>query len=310
MKSVLSRVGVAVAAAVVAFVTIVGAAWAEAPTTICVPERASSQVLSTNAKGECPAKVISKTTVKYKAEALPGSAELEKLDKVLPHIKYVESGVGGKPTIQFFGVNVQVVSGEGKTSGPTNGEGNLVLGYDENAGNHEQTGSHNLVLGEEQTFSSYGGLLGGFKNAISGPFASVTGGSLNSAGSTYSSISGGESNTALAQSASVSGGENNTANNTWASVSGGVKNTASGVSASVSGGSKNTASGVRASISGGEQNKAVGEGGSVTGGKENEAGGSPVAWVGGGQLNWAAAEASAIFGGYFGYAGSKYEAIP
>src|SRR5947209_3374201 len=44
---------------------------------------------------------------------------------------YVSTGVGGKPTVQFSTVNVQVVSGLGATPG-ANGEGNLVVGYAEN----------------------------------------------------------------------------------------------------------------------------------------------------------------------------------
>src|SRR6476661_8778156 len=129
-----------VAVGVFVYVAVMAAAsWAEAPTPICVPEAASQSVLSTNAKGECPPKKTGKTTVNYKTEALPGPAELEKLDKILPRINYVESGVAGKPTIQFTGVNVQIVNGEGKTEG-MNGAGNLVIGYDEMPfGSREQT---------------------------------------------------------------------------------------------------------------------------------------------------------------------------
>jgi hypothetical protein len=77
-------VGVAVVALLVTLSITAGAALAEAPTTICVPEHASSPVLATNAKGECPAKVISKTTVKYKSEPLPGTAELESSTSCCP----------------------------------------------------------------------------------------------------------------------------------------------------------------------------------------------------------------------------------
>jgi hypothetical protein len=177
-------------------------------------------------------------------------AELETLQKILPHILYVAAGIGGKPTVQFSGVNVQVVSGAGKTT-TINGLGNLVIGYDENTG-HLQTGSSNLVLGEQQTFTSYAGILAGFENTISGPFASVTGGGLNKATFKEASISGGWSNTASAENASVSGGRENTANNEYSSISGGKKNTASGLIASVGGGLENTASGKYASIFGGK----------------------------------------------------------
>src|ERR1700676_5068213 len=77
------------------------------------------------------------------------SGELETLKHILPHIRYVEAGIDGKATIQFSAVNVQVVNGIGQTS-TVNGEGNLVIGYDENTGALRgipgvQSGSHNLI---------------------------------------------------------------------------------------------------------------------------------------------------------------------
>jgi hypothetical protein len=204
----------------VVFLTLVSSAGAEAPTKICVPETASKPVLSASTKNECP----TKSTTKYKTEALPGPAELEALDRILPHVNYVEAGVGGKPTIRFSGVNVQVVNGEGKTES-VNGEGNLVIGYDENA-SRTQTGSHNLVLGEQQAFSSFGGLVAGYGNTISGREASVSGGALNTASGFYTSITGGEQNTARVEAASVQGGSKNLAEGRFASIFGGKELTA------------------------------------------------------------------------------------
>jgi len=89
---------------------------------------------------------------------------------------YISSGVGGKPTAQFSAVNVQIVNGSG-VEATINGEGNLVVGYDEKPGN--QTGSRNLVLGGANSYSSYGGLVGGTGNSISNSFASVLGGAQN-----------------------------------------------------------------------------------------------------------------------------------
>ncbi len=77
---------------------------------------------------------------------------------ILSHMKYVASGIDSKPTVKFEGVNVQIVNGEGKTT-TTNGEGNLVIGYDENPEKREQTGSHDLILGKEQKFTSYSGII-------------------------------------------------------------------------------------------------------------------------------------------------------
>jgi hypothetical protein len=106
---------------------------------------------------------------------------------MLPHVKFLSSGVAGEPTVRFSGVNVQVVSGSGSTAGAVNGEGNVVLGYDENPGKVAQSGSHDLVLGMGQSFTSYGGLLGGNANVASGSYAAVLGRS-NAATGTDSAV--------------------------------------------------------------------------------------------------------------------------
>jgi hypothetical protein len=214
------RIGLAGGVLAAVFLTLVSSAGAEAPTKICVPETASKPVLSASSKNECP----TKSTTKYKTELLPGPAELEALDTILPHVKYVEGGVGGKPTIQFSGVNVQVVDGEGKTES-VNGEGNLVVGYDESAG-RTQTGSHNLILGEQQSFSSFGGLVAGYGNTVNGREASVSGGALNTASGFYTSITGGMHNTARVEAASVQGGSTNLVESRFASIFGGKELTA------------------------------------------------------------------------------------
>jgi hypothetical protein len=286
------RIGFAGLALAMVFSVGAGSAWAESTTTICVPEASSKPVLSTNTKGECPSKGA-KASGKYKSVQLPGTGGLEALNKILPHVNYLEKGVAGKPTIQFSGVNVQVVSGSGLTSGAINGEGNLIIGYDENAGNHQQTGSHNLVLGEEQTFTSYGGILGGRNNTVSGPFSSASGGGATASGEA-SSVSGGVNNIASGNFASISGGVSNNAIAEGASVSGGGFSTASGEYSSVSGGGANIASRIFASISGGVENKTSGIDSSVSGGFRNTAEG----------------KFSSIFGGKELTARNEYEAIP
>jgi hypothetical protein len=178
--------------------------------------------------------------------------QVEELKALLPHIRWITSGVGGKPTVQFSGVNVQIVNGEGKTAS-VNGAGNLVIGYDENAAKHAQTGSHDLILGEEQTFSSYAGIDAGFENTISAAFASITGGGENSAIFREASVTGGFKNVAESENATVSGGYLNTADSKYATVSGGRANMASNENAVVSGGFKNTASGVDSSVFGGKE---------------------------------------------------------
>ncbi len=222
-----------------------------------------------------------------------GKSEQETLINILPNIKYVASGIDSKPTIRFEKVNVQVVDGEGKTA-TTNGEGNLVIGYDEEPGT--QTGSHNLILGGIQAYTSYGGILAGLDNEISGPFASVTGGATNVASALNASVSGGNANVASGEEASVSGGDANTASGLDASVSGGSFNKSKAAMSSVSGGINNTAGTEGASVSGGDANTATGLDASVSGGKGNKAE-AAYSVIGGGNENTTKGELSYIAGG-------------
>lgn len=266
----LALVGMAVAASLLTFG--VAASWAESPTWLCVPKTAGKTVTSggTAAEAKCEGEVT--------AVGLPPNGEMPTLLNILSHMEYVASGIGSQPTIKFKGVNVQIVNGAGSTA-TTNSKGNLVIGYDETPGT--QTGSHNVVLGGEQSFTSYGGILAGFKNSISGAYASVTGGLSNIASGAYASITGGGENFASGSRASVTGGYSNTANELVASVTGGELNVASGVGAAISGGLNNRARKGNSSVSGGTENIAE----------------ALYAWVGGGYENKATGKSSAIFGG-------------
>jgi hypothetical protein len=114
---------------------------------------------------------------------------------ILPYISFNSAGIGGKPTIQFSGANVQIVSGSGATNAAVNGEGNLIIGYDESPGT--QTGSHNLILGVAQTFTNYGAIVGGSHNTSKGIYSAVFGYG-NSANGGESTVTGGRSNAATA----------------------------------------------------------------------------------------------------------------
>jgi len=163
--------------------------------------------------------------------------------------------VGGRDTLRFSGLNLQLVNGTGKTDG-RNGLGNLIVGY--NAlpvvGDAARTGSHYLVVGDGHGWTSSGGIIGGESNTASGKSASVIGGTFN---------------TASGVGAIVTGGSNNTASGWFSSVSGGTANTASGDPSSswwmgdftaVSGGRGNTAIGVESSILGGYGHKLTANG--------------------------------------------------
>jgi hypothetical protein len=213
------------------------------------------------------------------------------------------------PHVILSGANVHIQSGLGLTddrdqTGLASGLGNLVVGYNEVPVEEvvlvlqaaDRHGSHNVIIGPEHRFSNVGGFVVGFRNTVSGDFASVSGGAANTASGHFASVSGGLRNTAGGDFASVSGGTSNTASGPRASVSGGSGNTASGGVASVSGGSGNTASGGFASVSGGGTNTASGDVASVSGGFSNTASGVQAS-VSGGAANTASGNHASVSGG-------------
>ena len=192
------------------------------------------------------------------------------LERTLTHVTSV-TGAGGLPEVRITGANLRLVNGLRATA-TTNGLGNLLVGYNEpRQGANVETGSHNVVVGQGHNFSSFGGLVVGRQNEISGAFAAVSGGFDNTASGANAAVSGGIFNRASGPSAAVSGGFDNTASANATSVCGGQGNTASGESAAVSGGHGNTASGHTAAISGGEANTASGFASSVSGGRNRMA---------------------------------------
>jgi hypothetical protein len=206
--------------------------------------------------------------------------------------------VDGHDTIRLSGVNVQIVDGSGNTSGTVNGLGNLIVGYNELRGSgNVRTGSHNIVVGTYQNYSSYGGLVAGYRNTVSAGYASVSGGADNTANGSNASVSGGLNNTASAYCGSVSGGDNNIASGRAAGVSGGRYNEASGDYSFVGGGGYTGAS---------DGNEAFGHYSAILGGRSNIAGDPDLtdhtfaqsATVSGGQLNIASGSRSTVSGGF------------
>jgi hypothetical protein len=161
--------------------------------------------------------------------------------------------------VRLTGVNVQIVNGQGTTP-TTNGVGNLIIGYNEEDNYTRGTctvsvsgvfdtfehtciedggtftrslsGSHNVVIGFGHGYSSFGGMVVGEANLITGRFAVVSAGAANTASGDYSGVSAGDGNTASGPYSGVSGGFGNTASGSFASsVSGGdsiVEGTADG----------------------------------------------------------------------------------
>ncbi len=313
---------VALAVGVTAGLLLVGAAGALAAggVSLCIPE-AENAATVTPTKGACPAKY---TLTELGAEGKEGkegkagkegkegtfagltTAEKETLLAVLPYVKFAKEGIDKKPTIQFSGANVQVVSGAAKES-EINGLGNLIVGRDEEPGT--QTGSNNLVVGTfKQAFTSYGGLLAGARNSVSGADAAVGGGEHNVASGGAAAVGGGEYDTASGLRASVGGGYENVATNEGATVSGGQVNKASGLGATVSGGLYNEASGTTSWVSGGAENIASEDFATVSGGFLNKATGFGAS-VSGGSANTAHGEAASVTGGEKNTANGKYSTI-
>ncbi|UCD85767.1 MAG: hypothetical protein JSU92_06120 [Deltaproteobacteria bacterium] len=153
------------------------------------------------------------------------------------------NGLAG-PHVILDGVNLHIRNGSGATS-TINALGNLLVGYNEEPrglSSGDRGGSHNLIVGIQHNYSSYGGLVAGYGNTVSGEASSISGGRYNTASGKFSSIGGGDSNTASGQYSSVSGGAYNTASGKASSVSGGIVNMARGFYATVSGGQAETAS--------------------------------------------------------------------
>ena len=256
---------------------------------------------------------------------------------------YISSGVGGKPTVQFSTLNVQVVSGTGSTD-TNNGTGNLVVGYAENSKNFSRTGSNNLIVGTDNGWTSNGGIVGGSGNMLSGAEA-VLFGEFNKANSAASfigggcgnftgsgkaakrkcpangvqAILGGRFNQATGAQAAVSGGQYNLATDLFASIAGGCDNIAGAGTAltatctagaqAILGGFQNTATGLESTVSGGEVGFASGGASSVAGGQFNSASGGGAS-VAGGDENTAAGDFSSVLGGFFNSESTRCASIP
>ena len=239
------------------------------------------------------------------------------LEAALSNVRALNSvvtldSVNGVRTVRLTGVNLQVVNGLSRTE-TINGAGNLIIGYDEpnsfttkpicsqarafngalitdEAGclvaggvfsTQHKSGSHNLVLGTQNGYSSYGGIVGGRFNYINEIFASVVGGVDNRASGRFSAIFSGQGHLTQESGAAILGGIGNQALARNSSITGGVGNVASGENASISGGERNTASGRTSTVSGGLLNTASGSGATVSGGRNNVAAGTNSATFGG-----------------------------
>lgn len=132
----------------------------------------------------------------------------------------------GQFDVFFEGCNVHVRNTSGRTD-TMDGFGNLIIGYNEDAGpptetgQNDRTGSHNLVVGPYHTYSNYGGFIAGRDNSVTGAHATVSGGRVNTASGLNSSVTGGAGNKASGEVASITGGKHNKASGDYSLVAGG-----------------------------------------------------------------------------------------
>ena len=94
-----------------------------------------------------------------------------------------------------------------------NGLGNLIVGYDEDF-NHKhlgilsvKVGSHNLVIGTQNSYTRSSGIVVGDGNKVLADGATILGGSFNTASGLYSTVSVGFFNEAANINDAVSGGQ-------------------------------------------------------------------------------------------------------
>jgi hypothetical protein len=157
--------------------------------------------------------------------------------------------LNGYPTAVFRGINVQIVNGSGDAQ-TVNGMGNLIVGYNRAStgafscsigaadsqaacatvggvwAQSHKGGSHNIVGGDFNSYSSWGGLVMGLENALTAPYAAIIAGARNHAGASFASVSGGSYNTASGIYSSVSAGFANRASGEFSGVGGGSNRSA------------------------------------------------------------------------------------
>jgi hypothetical protein len=216
-------------------------------------------------------------------------------------------------TVRLTGVNFQVVNGLNRTE-TVNGAGNILVGYDEPHtfastkplcsaaraltgalldteadclaagevfGTQHKSGSHNLVLGTQNGYSSFAGIVAGRLNYSNEMYASVLGGVDNRASGRFSAIVTAQGSATRGNSAAILGGIGNQANGSHAAVAGGVGNVANGAQSLVVGGERNEAPGEKAVVLGGFRNVVSGRQATLAGGRVNTVSGTAASLLGG-----------------------------
>lgn len=169
-----------------------GTAPAQAGTFLCVPSQAGAAVTSGGPDGTC-------NTNSTKVQLPATAADQKKLIDLLPYVNFAAAGIGGKPTIQIKGANLQVRKTSDYVS--LDGTGNLIVGDGVNYNNStDHTGSENLIVGRDNKWTGGSNLMvgsfhsaSGWANTLVGRQSTATGGNnfVSGVGNTASGNGGG-----------------------------------------------------------------------------------------------------------------------
>ena len=146
---------------------------------------------------------------------------------------------GSSPVLDFLvlekhnGYNTIVVQNANMlVRSSSEGLGNLIVGGNDLTGEtFVRTGTNNLIVGSDHSWTGNNGLVSGQGNIYSTAFGAMLGGAANELDtvSEYSVIVGGSSNYIQAVLATVAGGENNAAKGYYSTLLGGLNNTVTSV---------------------------------------------------------------------------------
>ena len=207
------------------------------------------------------------------------------------------------------GCNLHVQNGVGQT-GTINSYGNLIIGYNKNEVS-TRTGSHNLIVGDLHEYTSYGGIVTGVENTLSGPNATILGGGQSHANFSSATIIAADRGVADGNVVLIGGQRNyGSANAHFSAVVGGIENQVTGSDSVVIAGTLNVAAGGNSLVCGGSENTAGGSSDVACGGSQNKSTGSRSVLVGGNQ-NAAAGANGIVTGGQhcdIGATGNKWAA--
>ncbi len=192
---------------------------------------------------------------------------------------YIQNGLGSTTGVASDPIFAHALNTGGPISPITNGLGNLIIGYNEPdaysfppishikgeiAGAY--TGSHNLIIGGGNQYTSVGSIIGGVGNYSGAPFGSILNGLQNGCIGLLGTVQGGSHNLVKGYFSSVQGGSNNLSVGQGSTVISGDDNASLGEFSSVLGGFANQAVGLTSSVTGGNANEAVGGYSAVSGG--------------------------------------------